>query len=211
MIQLRSRVVLSSLLSPKCLLIVWPVLLARVTALRRYGAAFVGFDEFWFPAAGALLALNTFGAEMIWAAVALPGALVGASSAIAASSQRPKSAALIDDSATYSAHRAKLLVDVALNTALALASVDCLASIAAVAIHRRHLMVSHFPRALNISLALRSQHEAACTPMSHRLNERLTACFSAPQVWAIFAPKYIMDAALHAAALLGVLAVRALV
>lgn len=143
----------------------------------QYSAAFVGFDEFVFARAGSLLWLNTFGSEIL-THVSLPF-LVAAqgTGGLDPRAQRPQTPHIHTDTADTSQESslpteekgnstASRRLDVLVLAAMLFQGIDIFASMACVAIQRRHLMV-----------------------------------------WAIFAPKFVMDGALHLVAMFTLIAV----
>ena len=125
----------------------------------RLGSAFVGFDNFWAPRAGFLLFINTVGAEVLWTANVLPAALAAVVLSTANSSQVPpfhvdrgpsspaaaktkaEIATAVAGSAAGTVAAASAVVEIGLYASAVLQAIDGLATVMAVAVHRRHLMV----------------------------------------------------------------------
>jgi len=123
----------------------------------RLGAAFVGFDNFWAPRAGFLLFTNTVGAELLWSAAVLPASLAAVVLATSnipdglspmAKQSRTDTSAAVKTAASTDAD----VLEVGLYASAVLQSVDCLATVTAVAVHRRHLMVSRLGKHPSIFL-----------------------------------------------------------
>ena len=141
---------------------------------HRLEAAFVGYDDFSFTRAGAMLALNTFGMEIVWVLAVLPACLIGASAFMPEVSSSHK-----EDINFSSAQQVGNVQDVATlltvlragaGAAMSISAFDVVCSMICVAIHRRHLMV-----------------------------------------WAIFAPKFIVDVGLFVAQSVSLLVVQVVI
>jgi hypothetical protein len=186
----------------------------------RLGAAFVGFDNFCAPRAGFLLFINTVGAEVLWTAAVLPTALAAVVLSTANSSQvpplhldrgpsspaaaKPKAerATAVAGSAAATVAAAPAVVEIGLYASAVLQAIDGLATVMAVAVHRRHLMVGgglkhsyKYKRVQTSSVILsKNTNEINCSAYDF---SPFVVWLS--QVWAVFAPKLVLDAALHAA------------